>query len=180
VADAPASPEPDVKDWTWVIHEPCPQCGFDARRVEHDDVPVLTRSYTTTIAERLSAPGAATREQPTVWSTLESGCHVRDVCTIFARRLELMLTQDDPEFTNWDQDVTALEQRYWEQQPAQVAAELRAAADAIAAAFAGVHGDRWQRPGRRSNGSVFTIDTFARYFLHDLAHHRWDVTGIRV
>jgi hypothetical protein len=26
---------------------------------------------------------------------------------------------------------------------------------------------------------LFTVDTFARYFLHDLAHHAWDVTGRR-
>jgi hypothetical protein len=70
-----------------------------------------------------------------------------------------------------------LEQRYWAQQPAPVAAAIRAAADQIAGSFGAVEEDQWTRPGRRSNGSTFTVDTFARYFLHDLAHHAWDVTG---
>lgn len=113
-------PAPDTTDWTWVIHEPCPDCGFDPRPVEHEDDPVVA---------------------------------------------------------NWDQDETALAQRYWTQQPGEVGSQLRRNADLIAAAFAAVDGTQWQRPGRRDNGSVFTVDTFARYFLHDLAHHAWDVSG---
>ena len=31
------------------------------------------------------------------------------------------------------------------------------------------------RPGRRSNGSVFTVETLGRYFLHDVLHHLHDV-----
>jgi hypothetical protein len=26
---APEAPLPDDKDWTWVVEEPCPECGFD-------------------------------------------------------------------------------------------------------------------------------------------------------
>ncbi len=174
---APPAPEPDGKDWTWVIHERCPDCGFDARAVGRGDVPALTRRYAATIGDALSRPDAATRPGAAVWSPAEYGCHARDVCRLFAERLDLMLTEEDPRFANWDQDVTALEDRYWEQAPAAVAAALHAAADVIADAFGLVTGAQWQRPGRRSNGSVFTVDTFARYFLHDLAHHAWDVTG---
>lgn len=175
----PAAPEPDEKDWTWVIDEPCPDCGYDPRPVAREEVPALTRRYAGAIEAALAAPDAASRRQPTVWSPLEYGCHVRDVCRLFAQRLALMLTEDDPLFANWDQDASAVEQRYWTQRPATVAAELHVAAEAIAQAFAGVAGAQWTRPGRRSNGSVFTVDTFARYFLHDLAHHAWDVTGRR-
>jgi hypothetical protein len=174
---APPIPEPDEKDWTWVIRDPCPDCRFDARTIRHDAVPALTRRYAAPIADALADDAAATRPQPTVWSALEYACHVRDVCGLFAQRLDLMLTEDDPQFANWDQDVTAVEDAYWAQQPAMVAAELREAADAIADAFSVVEGAQWQRPGRRSNGSLFTVDTFARYFLHDLAHHAWDIGG---
>jgi hypothetical protein len=172
----PPLPEPDVKDWTWVIEQPCPDCGFDPHAVEHADVPALTRRFTAVVADALAEPDAAVRREPVVWAPLEYGCHVRDVCRLFALRLDLMLTEADPVFANWDQDVTAIEERYWEQQPAAVSAQLTDAADAAADAFATVSGDQWQRPGRRSNGSAFTVDTFARYFLHDLAHHAWDVT----
>jgi hypothetical protein len=174
---APATPEPDLKDWTWVTHEPCPDCGFDPHGVARSDVPELTRELAAALAEAVEAPGAGRRPQPAVWSPLEYGCHARDVCVLFDQRLRLMLTEDDPQFANWDQDETALEQRYWEQRPTAVAADLRTAADVVADSFAAVAGAQWERPGRRSDGSVFTIDTFARYFLHDLVHHRWDVTG---
>jgi hypothetical protein len=174
--NAPLLPEPDEKDWTWVISEPCPDCGFDPRVVRHADVAALTDRFTTVVREALARPDAADRAQPAVWSALEYGCHVRDVCRLFTARLEMMLTEDDPVFANWDQDVTAVEERYWEQSPSVVATELAEAAAIIANAFAAVESDQWQRPGRRSNGSVFTVDTFARYFLHDVAHHAWDVT----
>jgi hypothetical protein len=41
--------------------------------------------------------------------------------------------------------------------------------------FAGVQGDQWDRPGRRSDGASFTVDSIARYYLHDIEHHLWDV-----
>lgn len=173
--DAPVTPAPDVKDWTWAITDPCPDCGFDPASVTRGQVPTQTLRYAGSVRSALLRPGADTRPAADVWSPLEYGCHVRDVCLLFARRLRLMLTEDDPQFDNWDQDETALAARYWTQSPAAVAEQLAAAADSIAAAFAGVGDDQWSRPGRRSNGSAFTVDTFARYFLHDLAHHAWDV-----
>ena len=171
------TPEPDVKDWTWAIRQRCPDCGFDPMTVEHQDVPALTRRYTAAVADALERPGADQRPEPAAWSPVEYGCHVRDVCELFDQRLQLMLDEDDPTFANWDQDETALEQRYWEQRPAEVAREIRAGAERIAGSFATVDDAQWARTGRRSNGTLFTVDTFARYLLHDLAHHAWDVTG---
>ncbi len=86
-----------------------------------------------------------------------------------------MLTQVDPEFENWDQDATAVEDRYSEDDPTEVAAELSTAAETLAAHFDAVRGDQWQRTGRRSDGARFTVDSFARYFLHDVLHHLHDV-----
>ena len=86
-----------------------------------------------------------------------------------------MLFQDDPLFPDWDQDATALAERYWSQDPVIVGAELAAAAETIARRFEAVGEDQWTRPGRRSNGSVFTVDSIGRYLLHDLVHHLHDV-----
>ena len=98
---------------------------------------------------------------------------------LYDQRLELMLTQDDPLFPNWDQDETAIADRYAEQDPAEVAAALRQAAAAISESFERVTEDQWQRPGRRSDGARFTVETFARYLIHDPVHHLYDVTGQR-
>jgi hypothetical protein len=173
----PPVPEPDDKDWTWVIREPCGQCGYDARDVRLADVPDLTRRYAATLRAAATAPGGTERPAPTTWAAVEYACHVRDVCALFDYRLHLMLDEDDPLFDDWDQDETALAERYWEQDPRELDEQLAGNAELIARSFAAVRADQWDRPGRRSNGSVFTVDTFARYFLHDLAHHAWDVTG---
>jgi hypothetical protein len=88
-----------------------------------------------------------------------------------------MLEHDDPEFPNWDQDESAVDGRYGEQDPAVVAVELADSAEAMAAAYEAVGADEWHRSGRRSDGKHFTIDSFSRYFLHDIEHHVWDITG---
>jgi hypothetical protein len=128
---------------------------------------------------QLAGPGAALRPRPDKWSALEYGCHVRDVFRLYDYRLGLMLTQDDPLYPNWDQDETALADRYDTQDPATVTAELTAAAEALAARFAAVAGEQWARLGRRGDGASFTVETFARYLMHDPVHHLYDVTGVR-
>jgi hypothetical protein len=47
----------------------------------------------------------------------------------------------------------------------------------MAAAVDAVSGDEWERTGVRRDGARFTVDSFSRYFLHDIEHHLWDVTG---
>jgi len=86
-----------------------------------------------------------------------------------------MLDEDDPRFENWDQDETAVAQRYDLQDPATVAADLLAAATALTDLYDTVQPDQWQRPGLRSDGSPFTVDSFGRYFVHDPMHHIVDV-----
>ena len=126
-----------------------------------------------------SKPGVRVRPAPDRWSPLEYGCHVRDVLRLYDYRLQLMLTEDGPLFPNWDQDETAVAERYGEQEPLVVADELSSAAKPISDRFATVAGDQWQRTGTRSDGAVFTVETFARYFIHDPLHHLYDVTGDR-
>ena len=40
---------------------------------------------------------------------------------------------------------------------------------------AAVRDDQWSRTGRRSDGAVFTVESFGRYLVHDPVHHVWDV-----
>jgi hypothetical protein len=168
---------PDEKDWTWVLDRVCPECGFDTAAVDRDDlagrIGLTSRAWEAVLA----APGVRQRPREGTWSPLEYACHVRDVHRVYAGRVGRMLTEDDPHYENWDQDATAIEDRYDEQDPTIVAEELVAAGDALGALFAGVTGDGWQRTGRRSDGASFTVDSIGRYYLHDIEHHLWDVTG---
>jgi hypothetical protein len=93
------------------------------------------------------------------------------VHTIFDQRVVLMIDSDDPVFPNWDQDATAIEARYGEQDPMEVAETLRNAAARVSGRYGAITGETWQRSGRRSDGAVFTIASLARYHLHDIEHH---------
>ncbi|MFD7828871.1 DinB family protein [Kitasatospora sp. NPDC059803] len=173
---------PDGKDWTWVLERPCPDCGLDVAAVVREDVAGMVRANAEAWVALLAGAeeGLRRRPRPGVWSGLEYACHVRDVFRLFRVRLDLMLAEEAPLFPNWDQDETAVAERYGEQVPAVVAGELAAAAEVLAAAFGRVAGEQWGRTGGRSDGARFTVESFARYLIHDPVHHLFDVTGDRV
>jgi hypothetical protein len=78
-------------------------------------------------------------------------------------------------FSNWDQDETAVSERYGEQDPGTVGDELVAAAERLAASFAAVTPEEAGRTGTRRDGARFTVESFARYLIHDPVHPLWDV-----
>lgn len=137
----------------------------------------MVRRNAATWTEVLTRSDVRERPDASTWSPLEYACHVRDVFTLYDERLRLMLTDNDPLYANWNQDATAVGARYAEQDPTRVAAELGAAAGAVAARFDSVQGEEWERTGRRSDGASFSVESFARYFAHDWIHHLWDVSA---
>jgi diguanylate cyclase (GGDEF)-like protein len=169
--------QPDTKDWTWVLERTCPECGFDAGSVVLAEVGQMVRDNAAGWQPVLARPDDQLRARPSDdrWSALEYACHVRDVFRLYDQRLALMLAEDDPDFANWDQDETAVTDRYNEHDPAQVAVDIAEAAATLADRFESVDGDAWQRTGNRSDGARFTVDTFARYLVHDPIHHLDDV-----
>jgi len=167
---------PDTKDWTWVLERRCPECGFDGLSTTGPQVPGMIRLVAEAWRAVLAGGVAVTtRQSENRWSALEYGCHVRDVFRVFDARLALMLIQDDPEFPNWDQDKTAVDDRYDRQEPAEVSAELSNAAERLALDLDQASSRSPARTGRRSDGARFTVDTLARYLIHDPIHHLWDV-----
>ena len=167
--------EPDTKDWTWVLQKPCPDCGFEAASLERSAVGSVLRDNAASWGPVLERADARDRPDATTWSPLEYACHVRDVLRLYDERLQLMLEQDDPLYPNWDQDATAVEDRYDQQDPTAVAGEVVQAAEQVATAFDGLADEQWNRRGRRSDGASFTVESFSRYFVHDPIHHVWDV-----
>ena len=165
----------DDKDWTWVLERPCPDCGFDAGAMPLDRARELLTGAASSLLEALGLPGSRMRPQPTTWSALEYACHVRDTCDIFRGRIVLVLERDDPTFPNWDQDATAIELRYDQQDPTAVGSELQQALDALLTQIDAIPRDAWERPGLRSNGSRFTLASLVRYLVHDPVHHAHDV-----
>ena len=166
---------PDDKNWTWVLERKCDDCGFDASVFDSTHAVEALRDQVSRWTAVLSGNGVTVRPKSDVWSPLEYACHVRDVFRKFDERLVLMLETVDPAFENWDQDATSVEDRYDLQNPEDVAAEIRDAGLALAARFESVQPDQWLRRGFRSDGSVFTVESIAKYLMHDPVHHLWDV-----
>ena len=88
-----------------------------------------------------------------------------------------MLDEENPTFPNWDQDVTAIEDHYADQDPLVVVHDLDAAAQRVADRLDAVHGEQWARPGLRSDGAQFTVESFARYLVHDHSRRRHSSAG---
>jgi len=167
---------PDTKNWTWVLERPCPECGYDASLLAPGQVADQLRAQAQQWPAVLARSDVRVRPDDSTWSALEYAAHVRDVCRVYTERVGLMVSQDDPLYPNWDQDATAVADRYNEQDPTTVGGELVDAASALARSFDTVSPDGWQRPGRRSDGQGFTVASISLYFLHDVVHHYWDVT----
>ena len=109
-------------------------CGFAAGEVDPADF--AERAFIAAeewVQILRSSPAVSARPQPDVWSPLEYGAHVRDVYRLYDARLAQMLNEDSPTFANWNQDETAIKERYKEQDPEVVADELEDAAQRLAA-----------------------------------------------
>ena len=170
------TPFADDKDWTWVLTELCTECEVDVREFPLTELPVMIRDNAREWGEILAGDDNVVRRRPRPdrWSALEYGAHVRDVFALYNYRLGLMLNEEGPHFPNWNQDETAREKNYGASDPKEVAAELTAAAESLARHLAIVTDDDWERPGFRSDGAEFTVESFARYLMHDPSHHLWD------
>jgi hypothetical protein len=124
----------------------------------------------------LQRDDVAIRPSDDRWSDLEYACHVRDVYRLFLERLVQMLSEDNPSFQNWDQEETAIAERYDLQCPSTVSDAFVRAVSSLADQFQKVSGTEWLRPGIRSDGSAYTIATLGALALHDPIHHLWDVS----
>ena len=169
---------PDTKNWTWVVERPCPECGFNPSEYPREVVSRTMRANAAAWVPVLNRTDANVRTSDDRWSALEYACHVRDVYRIFDVRLELMLREDNPKFQTWDQDATAVEERYDLQNPSIVLGDLLVAAGVLADKFDSLDGDQWQRSGTRSDGTGYTIASLGTLGLHDPMHHLWDVAPL--
>lgn len=170
-------PFADSKDWTWVLDRVCPECEFEVRDFDRDQIGDMIRANAAEWADVLTGDPDELRTRPRddKWSPLEYACHVRDVYELYDQRLQLMLEHDAPKYPNWDQDLTAVEKDYRASDPAVVSEELVEQAESLACRFDTVSDDMWKRTGFRSDGAAFTVESFARYLIHDPVHHLWDV-----
>lgn len=167
-------------NWTWVLDRPCDQCGYDAASIEPNQLPTRLRVVAGEWRDMLGR-GPIIERSPThpdrTWTILEYGCHVRDVMELLEQRMRLMLKKrKPPKLAMWSPQEAA--ESYGGADANQVAYDLAANAGKAADVLDRVRGDDWTKQGHRGDGHVFTVDTLARYLLHDAEHHLWDAHQI--
>lgn len=167
--------EPESKDWTWVLNRQCPECGENVGTLSIAQMVEKLQSLAPQWRTEISQPGVAVQNDKNTWSRLQYAAHVRDGLAVFAERVNLMLTADSPTFPDWDQDAAAETGRYSELDPARTATEVAEAIVGAARLLENLDPATYARPGLRSDGAPFTVQTLSQYFTHDVAHHLMDV-----
>ena len=105
------------------MNDCCAECGFTYGTTARVELPARLRAFAAPYRRQLARAIDGLRRRPAadVWSPLEYACHVRDVFTLYEERLALMLREDGPQYANWDQDASAIAERYAEQDATIVA-----------------------------------------------------------
>lgn len=169
---------PDNEDWTWVLRQRCPQCEVNVKEHEAAEIIRLSYHYVESFRDALeNSPNASERPVAKVWSLLEYGAHLRDVCEVFRSRIKAMLLHDHPSYPDWDQAQAAVDGAYGESDPVEVADELTTQAGDLLRDVEHLSHEEFKRTGERSDGYVFTVGTLLQYYFHELVHHWWDVAG---
>jgi hypothetical protein len=115
--------------------------------------------------------GRILRDGPDGWSILYIVCHLRDYERIVARRVALILTEDDPVIPAIDNDALAREGDYAGQALTAVREELRADRAALLARLAALDDGQWARVGQHPQQGAGTLLAVAiNTGLHDIDH----------
>jgi DinB superfamily len=160
--------------------ESCEECGFIYAVGRAEILAWLTSdadAFVDRFAEYAEAD-ARTRPAPDVWSPLEYACHVRDVVRIQTRRVEQTQREVEPAFTPMRRDERVVEDRYNEQDPKTVAAEIIDATGTFVALLARLDDTGWSRTGIYNYPAPAprTVEWIATHTSHELLHHRRDIT----
>lgn len=158
----------------------CEECGLRYGDLDPTAVPATMRSHPERYAAAIRGADAdAVRVRPAVgrWSALEYACHVRDVLAVQHDRLQLALSEDRPAFAPMGREQRVVDDRYNQQDPEAVLAELARAADRLADAFAGLDEGGWRRTGIYNWPEQTERDMLwlARHTVHELIHHLQDI-----
>ena len=120
-------------------------------------------------------PDAALRrpEAPGKWSAIEVVQHLADAEIVSGFRTRMMLGQDDPPITGYDQDAWARRMRYADADPAIAMAQLGALRTANLRLWRSLHSAQLARVGQHSERGPESVGQLLRLIAaHDLVHRR--------
>jgi hypothetical protein len=157
----------------------CDECEY-VFDVDVAELPGRLTAAAAAIGERLTtaAPTAVTRRPaPDSWSALELACHVRDVFLVQRERIVRVLVEDRPSFPPMHRDERAVLERYAEQSPAAVAADVGMAARLLAGVLTGRSAAELERPCvyNYPEPAERTLVWIGSNSLHEGQHHLQDI-----
>ncbi|MET8979932.1 hypothetical protein ABZX85_30455 [Streptomyces sp. NPDC004539] len=149
-------------------HPVCRHCSFNSVTCDRNTAAELLLYYAAQWRRVLTGPADLTRPGTgtPAWSTLEHGCHVRDMCLLFHQQLGAMLDAS--------RDIApsgvSTPLRYRDEDARHVADELERAATALAARLTTLTADEWDRGDPRLPDLDLTLGVRTRHLLHDICH----------
>jgi hypothetical protein len=105
------------------------------------------------------------------WSVVEVMCHLRDAEEFALNRNKLMLDQEDPTITPYDQEQLAKDRRYADQDFRQALSDFICLRLEHIALLENLSEDDWHRPGQHPEaGRIEIFDHTLHMVCHDTIH----------
>lgn len=150
-------------------------CDVARTRTNHIRLMRDTLAILEYILADVSQATATTRRDPNDgdkgWTVAEVVCHLRDFDSIFLRRAQRIVAEQEPALGRYDHERMAVEGRYNEQDVRAVLDALRSARAEFVAFFQALDADAWKRAGIHPERGRFTLDdALMQVGLHDALH----------
>lgn len=158
----------------------CSECGFD---YDEDDAPAAAQVIEDGIAEvagTLRDHDVAVlraRPGPGVWSSLEYGCHLRDVLLVQRERVLTARRTDRPVCAPMGRDERVDHDGYAEQEPGDVARQLVDAARMLRTVLDRLGPEDWTRTlvYPYPDAQEKSLRWVAVHTVHEVRHHLLDI-----
>jgi DinB superfamily len=159
----------------------CADCGFAYELDRAEAAGGAISAGAAELAEALERDDVdlRTRRRAAQWSPLEYGCHVRDVLLVQRERVLAARRTDTPTFDPMGRDERVAHDGYAEQDPLDVARQLRDAALMFDNALARLGPDEWERTVMYNYPAPWerSLRWVAEHTEHEIVHHLRDVRG---
>jgi hypothetical protein len=121
-----------------------------------------------------------TNPAPGIFSPIQYGAHVRDIQRVYGDRILLMLTEENPVFSQFNPDEDAWN-GYNQLDRGVLADDIEEQAQRLSGILQRLEPDDWSRTMTRDGGNDgvfrFTVGGLASYAVHESHHHLLDANG---
>jgi DinB superfamily len=121
-----------------------------------------------------------TNPAPGIFSPIQYGAHVRDIQRVYGDRILLMLTEENPVFSQFNPDEDAWN-GYNQLDRGVLADDIEEQAQRLSGILHQLEPDDWSRTMTRDGGNDgvfrFTVAGLASYAVHESHHHLLDANG---